>query len=83
MLLARNRISTIQTTLASSIPNLRNLVLASNNLTELSDLDVLGKFTRLTHLVLVENPATKREVRHGEMRPWGVREARVPTDMDE
>jgi len=63
LLLARNRISTIQPTLANSIPNLRNLVLASNNLTELSDLDALGKFARLTHLVLVENPATKKEVR--------------------
>lgn len=37
-------------------------MLASNNLTELSDLDVLGKFVRLTHLVLLDNPVTKKEV---------------------
>jgi U2 small nuclear ribonucleoprotein A' len=49
--------------LAKSIPNLRNLVLASNNLAELADLDVLGTFTKLTHLVLAENPVTKKEVR--------------------
>ncbi len=35
-------------------------MLASNNLSELSDLDVLGKFARLTHLVLLENPVTKK-----------------------
>lgn len=38
-------------------------MLASNNLTELADLDVLGKFPRLTHLVLMDNPVTKKEVR--------------------
>jgi hypothetical protein len=41
---------------------LKNLVLASNNLTELSDLDVLGKFAYLVHLVLLDNPVTKKEV---------------------
>lgn len=59
--MARNRISTIQATLPNSIPNLKNLMLASNNLTELSDLDLLGKFPRLTHLVLMDNPVTKKE----------------------
>lgn len=38
-------------------------MLSSNNLTELSDLDVLGKFPRLTQLVLMDNPVTKKEVR--------------------
>ncbi|KAK1771639.1 L domain-like protein [Phialemonium atrogriseum] len=61
LLLARNRISTIQPTLPNSIPNLKNLVLATNNLTELSDLEVLGKFAGLTHLVLLDNPVTKKE----------------------
>ncbi|KAJ4389824.1 U2 snRNP complex subunit [Gnomoniopsis smithogilvyi] len=61
LLLARNRIASIQPTLPNSIPSLTNLVLASNNLTELSDLDVLGKFPRLTQLVLMDNPVTKKE----------------------
>lgn len=62
LLLARNRISTIQPNLPNAIPKLKNLVLASNQLVELSDLDVLGKFARLTHLVLADNPVTKKEV---------------------
>lgn len=37
-------------------------MLASNQVVELSDLDVLGKFARLTHLVLADNPVTKKEV---------------------
>ncbi|TQV96201.1 hypothetical protein V2A60_003360 [Cordyceps javanica] len=61
LLLARNRVASIQPTIATSIPNLKNLVLASNNVAELADLDILGKMTRLTHLVLVDNPVTKRE----------------------
>ncbi|CAN8102357.1 unnamed protein product [Discula destructiva] len=61
LLLARNRVACIQPTLPTSIPNLTNLVLASNNLTELSDLDPLGKFPRLTQLVLMDNPVTKKE----------------------
>lgn len=62
LLVARNRIATIQPNLPNAIPNLTNLVLASNSLSELSDLDVLGKFARLTHLVLMDNPVTKKEV---------------------
>ncbi|KAK5657767.1 hypothetical protein OQA88_2840 [Cercophora sp. LCS_1] len=61
LLLARNRIAVIQPSLPANIPNLKNLVLASNNLSELADLDVLAKFARLTHLVLVDNPVTKKE----------------------
>lgn len=63
LLLARNRVAAIQPTLPNSIPNLTNLVLASNNLSELSDLDTLGNFPRLTQLVLMDNPVTKKEVR--------------------
>lgn len=62
LLLARNRIASIQPTLPSAVPNLTNLVLAGNSLAELADLDVLGRFPRLTHLVLVDNPVTKKEV---------------------
>ncbi|KAI5795608.1 leucine-rich repeat-domain-containing protein [Geopyxis carbonaria] len=61
LLLARNRISTIQPTLANSIPNLTVLVLTSNNLSELADLDPLSKFKRLTHLTLLENPVTRKD----------------------
>lgn len=61
-MLARNRINHIQPTLASSIPNLTTLVLTSNNLAELADLEPLKNFPRLTHLVLMENPVTRKEV---------------------
>ncbi|KAI0437489.1 L domain-like protein [Xylaria telfairii] len=61
LLLARNRVSSIQLTLANSIPNLTNLQLESNSLNELADLDPLGSFPRLTHLVLRDNPVTKKE----------------------
>lgn len=63
LLLARNRVSGVQPTIANSIPNLQNLVLASNNFAELADLDPLGGFGHLTHLVLIDNPVTKNEVR--------------------
>jgi U2 small nuclear ribonucleoprotein A' len=62
LLLARNRISGIQPSLVNSIPNLTTLVLTSNNLAELADLDTLGNFRNLTHLVLVDNPITRKEV---------------------
>jgi U2 small nuclear ribonucleoprotein A' len=64
LLLARNRIVTIQPTLPNAIPNLTNLMLAGNSLAELADLDVLGRFPKLTHLVLMDNPVTKKEVRN-------------------
>ncbi|RDA86806.1 hypothetical protein CP532_6370 [Ophiocordyceps camponoti-leonardi (nom. inval.)] len=50
LLIARNRVASIQSDLARSLPNLTNLVLASNNLGELADLEALSGFTRLTHL---------------------------------
>lgn len=63
LLLARNRVASIQPTLPAAIPNLTNLVLASNSLAELSDIDALAKFPRLTQLVLMDNPVVKKEVR--------------------
>lgn len=63
LLLARNRVASIQPSLPSSVPNLTNLVLASNGLAELADLDVLGRLARLTLLVLMDNPVAKKEVR--------------------
>ena len=62
LLLARNRIKQIQPSLASSIPNLSTLVLHSNNVTELADLDPLRNLPKLTHMVLLENPITRKEV---------------------
>ncbi|KAL8347313.1 hypothetical protein RB598_000923 [Gaeumannomyces tritici] len=61
LLLARNRVVNIQPSLANAIPNLTNLVLASNSIAELADLDPLSGFKRLTHLVLIDNPVTKKE----------------------
>ncbi|KAK0119781.1 U2 snRNP complex subunit [Cadophora gregata] len=61
LLLARNRITGIQPSLANSIPNLTTLVLTANNFAELADLDVLATFHHLTHLVLLENPVTRKE----------------------
>ncbi|KAL1900357.1 U2 snRNP complex subunit [Ceratocystis pirilliformis] len=61
LLLARNRISSIQPTVANSIPSLRSLVLASNNLQQLADIEPLGGLKLLTHLTLVDNPITKHE----------------------
>jgi U2 small nuclear ribonucleoprotein A' len=62
LLLARNRISAIQPMLANSLPNLTVLVLTSNNLSELGDLEPLGKFKRLVHLSLLENPVVRKDV---------------------
>lgn len=61
LLMARNRISSIQPNLSRSLPNLANLVLSNNNLAELADLDALSGFPHLTHLALVDNPVVKRE----------------------
>jgi len=61
LLLARNRISSVQPSLTNSLPNLTTLVLTANNFVELADLDVLGTFTQLTHLVLMENPVTRKD----------------------
>lgn len=38
------------------------LVLASNDFKELADLDGLSTLTRLMHLVLNENPVTRKDV---------------------
>ncbi|KAJ5690412.1 U2 small nuclear ribonucleoprotein A [Penicillium macrosclerotiorum] len=61
LLLARNRINHIQSTFGSSVPSLSTLVLTSNNVAELADLDPLRTLPKLTHLVLLENPVTRKE----------------------
>lgn len=62
LLLARNRINHIQSTLGQSIPSLQTLVLTANNISELADIDPLKNLSRLTHLILMENPITRKEV---------------------
>jgi hypothetical protein len=62
LLLARNRITNVQPNLFQSIPNLSTLVLSNNNVAELADLDPLRNFPKLTHLSLIENPVTRKEV---------------------
>ncbi|KAK2736717.1 U2 snRNP complex subunit [Myotisia sp. PD_48] len=61
LLLARNRVSHIQSGLATSIPNLANLILTANNFAELADLEPLKNFQHLTHLSLLDNPVTRKE----------------------
>jgi len=61
LLLARNRITAIQPTLPTSVPNLTVLVLTANNLSELVDLDPLGGFKQLVHLSVLDNPVTRKE----------------------
>lgn len=53
----------IQPNLVDSVPNLQTLVLTSNNVAELMDLDPLSRLSRLTHLSLLENPVVRKEVR--------------------
>lgn len=62
-MLARNRINSIQPTIANYIPNLKTLVLTSNNFAELADLDPLKLLPKLTHLSLLDNAVTRKEVR--------------------
>ncbi|OAQ32529.1 L domain-like protein, partial [Linnemannia elongata AG-77] len=62
LLLSNNRISKIDPELLTNyLPNLTTLVLTNNALAELSDLQGLagGKF--LEHLVLLDNPLTKKK----------------------
>ena len=63
LLLARNRVRQIVPNLAETLPNLQTLVLTSNNVAELADLDPLRRLQRLTHLSLLENPVVRKEVR--------------------
>ena len=63
LLLARNRLTSIQPTIAKSIPNLTTLILTGNNFAQLGDLSVLRTFRRLTHLSVRENPVVQKEVR--------------------
>lgn len=63
LLFARNRVQNVDKRLGESLPNLTTLVLTSNGLKELGDIEGLGTCRRLTHLTLMDNPITKKEVR--------------------
>ncbi|KAI9368458.1 leucine-rich repeat-domain-containing protein [Aspergillus egyptiacus] len=61
LLLARNRVRQIQPSVPTSLPSLTTLILTANNIAELADLEPLKGCKRLTHLVLLENPVTRKE----------------------
>ncbi|CCG81620.1 Small nuclear ribonucleoprotein U2, A' [Taphrina deformans PYCC 5710] len=66
LLCARNRISSISPSLASTLPNLEVLVLSSNALTELTDLDAIAEFKSLDTLTCLDNPVS----RNPHYRAW-------------
>jgi U2 small nuclear ribonucleoprotein A' len=61
LLLTRNRITSIQPTLARSLPNLKAVILTNNRIAELADLEPLSRFAKLETLVLNENPVKNKE----------------------
>ncbi|KAK3707484.1 U2 snRNP complex subunit [Vermiconidia calcicola] len=61
LLLARNRVTSLQAGLNRQVPNLRTLVLTGNAVQELADLDVLGGCGKLVHVSLVDNPVASKE----------------------
>lgn len=63
LLCARNRIQGVDKRVSETVPNLTTVMLASNNVREMVDLEGLMGCRRLTHLVLLENPVTRKEVR--------------------
>ncbi|KAK9818879.1 hypothetical protein WJX74_006892 [Apatococcus lobatus] len=61
LLINNNRIARIARNLEESIPNLECLVLTSNKLNNLADLDPLTSCSRLRQLSLLDNPVTKKQ----------------------
>ncbi|KAI8086151.1 leucine-rich repeat-domain-containing protein [Halteromyces radiatus] len=61
LLLANNRISKIDTGLENYLPELTTLVLTNNSMEELGDIEPLATLRKLDHLVLLDNPVTKKE----------------------
>ena len=70
LLCARNRIQTVDKRIADQLPNLTTLVLNSNLVKEMADLEGLTACRRLTHMSLLENPVTKKEVRVNKHHDW-------------
>lgn len=61
LLLNNNQISKIHDTLAESIENLEYLILTSNHISQLAEIDPLAAFKKLDTLSLMGNPVTKRK----------------------
>lgn len=61
LLLNNNRICRIGENLEQSLPNLMELILTSNNIQELGDLDPLATVKSLTLLSLLRNPVTNKK----------------------
>lgn len=61
LLLSRNRISSISSQLATTLPNLRTLILTSNAIAELTDIIYLSGLKKLTFLSLMDNPVSRKE----------------------
>ncbi|KAI9029726.1 leucine-rich repeat-domain-containing protein [Phycomyces nitens] len=61
LLLANNRISTIEEGMQNSLPNLTTIVLTNNAIQELGDLEPLAPCRKLTYLSLLDNPVTKKQ----------------------
>ena len=55
--------------IAEQLPNLKTLVLTSNHVKELGDLEGLSGCGGLEHLSLLENPVTRKEVSSGDQIP--------------
>eukprot|EP01136_Pigoraptor_vietnamica_P024935 Opistho-1_new@78397 len=60
LFLSNNRISKIDKDVAQNIPNVDELILANNQLSELGDLKPLAKFTKLRSLCLMRNPVASQ-----------------------
>ncbi|KAI4902231.1 hypothetical protein NFI96_024559 [Prochilodus magdalenae] len=61
VLMNNNRICRIGENLEQSLPNLKELILTSNNIQELGDLDPLASVKTLTLLSLLRNPVTNKK----------------------
>jgi U2 small nuclear ribonucleoprotein A' len=61
LLMSNNRVKRINPTIAETIPNLESLVLTNNMISELSDIDCLTGFQKLTTLSLLFNPVSTKE----------------------
>uniref|UniRef100_A0A8C1N2D6 Small nuclear ribonucleoprotein polypeptide A' n=1 Tax=Cyprinus carpio TaxID=7962 RepID=A0A8C1N2D6_CYPCA len=61
LLMNNNRICRIGETLEQSLPDLKELILTSNNIQELGDLDPLASVKSLSLLSLLRNPVTNKK----------------------
>ncbi|RKP10137.1 leucine-rich repeat-domain-containing protein, partial [Thamnocephalis sphaerospora] len=61
LICCNNRVARVADELGEQLPRLNTLVLTNNALAELSDVASLGTFKELEHLVLIDNPVSRRE----------------------